>query len=69
MNPGHGSLCRNCRHFSASGWHMGHANPCHRNRWIGTRHHTPALTTDGRACEGFEAKAVSGPTKTEDLPA
>ena len=71
MNPGHGTLCRNCRHFSASGWNEGHPNPCHRNRWVGTKHHAPALTADRRACHEFEAKPVKAKssTKTEDISA
>lgn len=71
MNPGHGSVCRTCRHFSASGWQMGHANPCCRNRWIGHVHHAPAIAADGQRCEEFEAKAVKAksPMKTKDIPA
>ena len=63
MNPGQGTLCRACRHFSASGWEMGHPNPCHRNRWVGTRHHSPPLTADGKQCDEFQVK------QAKDIPA
>ena len=72
MNPGLGSVCRNCRHFSFESWHAGHPNPCSRNRWIGVRHHAPALTDDGKQCDEFEAKPVKAksPGKpAKDIPA
>ncbi len=65
MNPGHATLCRGCQHFSASGWNMGHANPCYRNRWVGTKHHSPALASDGRQCEDFQEQAT--PAKDSSL--
>ena len=57
MNPGQGTLCRGCRHFSFESWNAGHPNPCCRNRWIGTKHHAPALTADGKSCDEFAKRA------------
>ena len=57
MNPGQSQLCRTCCHFSFESWNAGHPNPCHRNRWIGQKHFTPALASDGRQCEDFQERA------------
>jgi hypothetical protein len=62
MNPGQGTVCSGCRHFSAHAWHQGHVNPCRRNRWDGERHHSPALAADGKSCEDFEAERAGDST-------
>ncbi|NQT13715.1 MAG: hypothetical protein HQ582_13260 [Planctomycetes bacterium] len=57
MNPGTGTICRDCDNLICEAFDQGHANPCKLNRWEGTRHLSPDLAESGRSCGGFEPRA------------